>query len=133
MDLDAARDHVLNHHRAVLCTVRRGGTPQMSPVNAAVDDEGRIVVSSRQGLAKVRNVQRDPRAWLCVFPDEFYGDWVQVGGSVQVLTLPDALEPLVDYYRAISGEHPDWDAYREAMIADERVLLRMTLDSAGPG
>jgi PPOX class probable F420-dependent enzyme len=133
MDLDAARDYVRRHHRAVLCTVRTDGSPQLSPVLAAVDDAGRIIVSSREGLAKVRNLQRDPRAWLCVFADEFYGDWVQVGGTTEVLRLPDAVEPLVDYYRRISGEHPDWEAYREAMVSDARVLLRLTLDRAGPG
>lgn len=71
--------------------------------------------------------------WLCVFPDEFFGDWVQLGGRADVVTLPDALEPLIDYYRRVAGEHPHWDAYREAMVADERVLLRVTLDRAGPG
>ena len=133
MDLHDAREHVRRHHHAVLCTVRRDGSPQLSPVLAGVDLEGRVLVSSRQGLAKVRNLQRDPRAWLCVFPDDFYGDWVQVSGSVEVLEGAAALEPLVEYYRSVSGEHPDWDAYREAMVEDERVLIRLRLDRAGPG
>jgi PPOX class probable F420-dependent enzyme len=133
MDLNAARDYVHQHHHAVLCTVRSDGTPQLSPVLAAVDAVGRVIISSRLGLAKVRNVQRDPRAWLCVLPDEFYGDWIQVAGTVEVVGPADAVEPLVDYYRRISGEHPDWDAYRAAMVAEERVLLRVTLDRAGPG
>ncbi|MCW2623166.1 MAG: putative F420-dependent enzyme [Frankiales bacterium] len=133
MDLDAARDHVREHHHAVLCTIRSDGTPQLSPVLAAVDAEGRVVVSTRNGLAKVGNIRRDPRVWLCVFADEFYGDWVQLGGRAEIVALPEALEPLVDYYRRIAGEHPQWAAYREAMVADERVLVRITLDRAGPG
>ena len=132
MDLDEARAHVREHSHAVLSTVRRDGTPQMSPVGATVDDAGRVVVSSRETAYKTRNVRRDPRAWLCVFPDEFYGPWVQVEGSVEVLSLPDALEPLVDYYRRIAGEHDDWDDYRRAMVAEQRCLLRITLLRAGP-
>ena len=132
MDLDEARTYVREHSHAVLSTVRRDGTPQMSPVGATVDDAGRVVVSSRETAYKTRNVRRDPRAWLCVFPDEFSGPWVQVEGSVEVLSLPDALEPLVDYYRRIAGEHDDWDDYRRAMVAEQRCLLRITLLRAGP-
>lgn len=132
MDLDEARAYVREHSHAVLSTVRRDGTPQMSPVGATVDDAGRVVVSSRETAYKTRNVRRDPRAWLCVFPDAFYGPWVQVEGSVEVLSLPDALEPLVDYYRRIAGEHDDWDDYRRAMVAEQRCLLRITLVRAGP-
>ena len=132
MDLDEARAHVRRHSHAVLSTVRRDGTPQMSPVAATVDDVGRVVVSSRETAYKVRNVRRDPRAWLCVFPDAFYGPWVQVEGTVDVLSLPEALEPLVDYYRAVAGEHEDWDDYRRGMVAEQRCLIRLELVRAGP-
>ena len=132
MDLDEARAHVRAHSHAVLATVRRDGTPQMSPVAAAVDEAGRVVVSSRETAYKVRNLRRDPRAWLCVFPDAFYGPWVQVEGRVEVLSLPEALEPLVDYYRAVAGEHEDWDDYRRAMVAEQRCLIRLELVRAGP-
>ena len=132
MDLDEARAYVREHSHAVLSTVRRDGTPQLSPVAATVDDAGRVVVSSRETAYKPRNLRRDPRAWLCVFSDAFFGPWVQVEGSVEVLSLPDALEPLVDYYRRIAGEHDDWDDYRRAMGAEQRCLLRVTLLRAGP-
>jgi PPOX class probable F420-dependent enzyme len=132
MDLEAAREHVRNHSHAVLATVRRDGTPQLSPVAAAVDSQGRVVVSSRETAYKVKNLRRDPRAWLCVFPDAFYGPWVQVEGTVQVLSLPEAMEPLVDYYRSVAGEHPDWDDYREAMRTEQRCLITLELTRAGP-
>lgn len=132
MDLDEARAYVREHSRAVLATMRRDGTPQLSPVNAVVDGAGRVVVSSRETAVKTRNVRREPRAWLCVFPDEFYGRWVQVEGTVEVLPLPAAMEPLVEYYRAAVGEHPDWQDYRAAMAREQRVLLRLTLTRAGP-
>jgi len=132
MDLDEALAYVRRNSHAVLSTVRRDGTPQMSPVAATVDDAGRVVVSSRETAYKVRNLRRDPRAWLCVFPDAFYGPWVQVEGAVDVLSLPDALEPLVSYYRAVAGEHPDWDDYRRAMVDEQRCLIRVTLLRAGP-
>jgi PPOX class probable F420-dependent enzyme len=132
MELSAARAYVAENSHAVLSTVRRDGTPQMSPVAAALDAEGRVVVSSRETAFKVRNLRRDPRAWLCVFPDEFYGRWVQLEGSVDVLSLPDAMEPLIDYYRAVAGEHPDWEGYRQAMRDEQRCLIRITLLRAGP-
>jgi PPOX class probable F420-dependent enzyme len=132
MDLDEARAVVSEQHHAVLATLRRDGTPQMSPVVATVDGQGRVVISTRQTAFKVRNLRRDPRAWLCVLPDGFYGRWIQVGGLVRIVELPEAMEPLVDYYRRVSGEHPDWDDYRTAMERDQRVLLQIELMSAGP-
>jgi PPOX class probable F420-dependent enzyme len=132
VDLDDARAFVREHSHAVLMTMRRDGTPQSSPVGVTVDAEGRVVVSSRETAYKTRNLRRDPRAWLCVFPDAFYGSWVQVEGVVEVLSLPDAMEPLVDYYRRIAGEHPDWDDYRRAMREEQRCLLRVALTRAGP-
>ncbi|MGQ0716470.1 MAG: PPOX class F420-dependent oxidoreductase [Pseudonocardiales bacterium] len=133
MDLDEARAVVAEQHHAVLATLRRDGTPQMSPVSATVDGQGRVVVSTRQGAFKVRNLRRDPRAWLCVLPDGFYGGrWVHIGGRARIVELPEAMEPLVDYYRSISGEHPDWEDYRMAMQRDQRVLLQVELTSAGP-
>ena len=133
MELAEARDYLRTHHRAVLATMRRDGTPQMSPVACAVDGSGAVVVSSRETAVKTKNVRRDPRAWLCVFPDSFYGDrFVQVEGDVQVVSLPEAMEPLVEYYRAVAGEHPDWDDYRAAMERDKRVLIRLDLIRAGP-
>jgi len=132
MDLDEARAVIAEQHHVVLATLRRDGTPQMSPVLATVDDEGRVMVSSRQSAFKVRNLRRDPRAWLCVLSDDFFGRWIQVGGRARVVELPAAMEGLVDYYRKISGEHPDWDDYRSAMQRDARVLVQIELASAGP-
>jgi len=132
VDLDEARDYLRNNHHAVLATLRRDGTPQMSPVACTVDDAGRVVVSSRETAIKVKNVRREPRAWLCVFPDAFFGGFVQVEGSVEVVSLPDAMDGLVDYYRSVAGEHPNWDEYRAAMEEEGRVLLRLDLTRAGP-
>jgi PPOX class probable F420-dependent enzyme len=132
VDLDEARDYLRKNHHAVLTTMRRDGTPQMSPVACAVDDTGRVVVSSRETAVKVKNVRRDPRAWLCVFPDSFFGGFVQVEGAVTVVSLPEAMDGLVGYYRSIAGEHPDWDDYRAAMEKEQRVLIRLDLTRAGP-
>jgi PPOX class probable F420-dependent enzyme len=132
MDLDEARAFVREHHRAVLATMRRDGTPQLSPVACTVDDSGAVVVSTREPAAKTHNARRDPRAWLCVLSDGFYGQFVQVEGSVTVVSLPEAMDGLIDYYRSISGEHPNWDEYRAAMESEQRVLLRLELTRAGP-
>ena len=132
MDSDRARDFLRAHHRAVMATTRADGTTQMSPITAGVDADGRVVVSSRETAYKVRHVRALPYAAICAFTDGFFGEWVQVEGPVDVVSLPDAMEPLVDYYRAISGEHPDWDDYRAAMTSDRRVVLRLTIERSGP-
>ena len=119
-------------HRAVLMTRRSDGAPQLSPVTCGVDDRGRIVVSTYPQRAKVVNARRNPEVTLCVLSDEWDGPWVQVDGRAEVLDLPDALEPLVEYYRAISGEHPDWQEYRTAMSRQGKSLLRVTVHRWGP-
>jgi PPOX class probable F420-dependent enzyme len=133
VDFDEARDYLRKQHHAVLATMRRDGTPQMSPVTVSVDAEGYVVVSSRETAMKVKNLRRDPRAWVCAFPDAFYGGpFVQVEGNVTIVDLPDAMDGLVDYYRSVSGEHPDWDDYRAAMVRDQRVLIKLDIARAGP-
>ena len=132
MDLNEARQVLRDQHHAVLATWRSGGTPQLSPVTVGVDRDGYPVISSRRTAYKVKNVRRDPRAYLCVFPDGFYGRWVQLDGTVEVIDLPEAMEPLIEYYRSIAGELPDWDDYRTARASEQRVLLRMTVTRAVP-
>lgn len=119
-------------HRAVLGTFRRDGSPQLSPVVCVLDEEHRLVVSTRETAMKVHNLKRDPRVVLCVFSDAFYGPWLQVEGRAEIVPLPEAMAGLVSYYRALSGEHPDWDEYRRAMVEEKRVLLRIALEKAGP-
>jgi PPOX class probable F420-dependent enzyme len=132
----ASRDELLEfvrpRHRVVLTTTRRDGTPQSSPVTAGIDGAGRVVVSTYPERAKAGNARRNPVGSAVFVSDEWNGPWVQVGGRFEVLDLPDALEPLVAYFRAISGEHPDWDEYRSAMVAQGKCLLRLTIDSWGP-
>lgn len=130
MDADGARDFVRQHRRIVLGTIRRDGRAQLSPVIAAVGDDGRIEISTREATAKARNLRRDPRATLCALTDAFFGPWVQIEGTAEILSLPDAMEPLVAYYRRLSGEHEDWDDYRRAMEEQRRCLLRITITRA---
>ncbi|NHC14452.1 PPOX class F420-dependent oxidoreductase [Motilibacter deserti] len=132
MDAERAREFVRSNSRAVLTTFRADGRPQLSPVTVGVDDAGRVIVSSRETAVKVRNLRRDPRVAACVFTERFFGDWVQVEGTAEIVALPEAMELLVDYYRRIAGEHPDWDDYRAAMERDRRVLLRFAIERAGP-
>ncbi len=132
MDLNDAVEFVRHHDRTVLATRRRGGGPQMSAVNAGVLD-GLICISSRAPLAKVRNVPRDPAVSLLVLKEQFYGGWVQIDGTAEIVDQPQALELLVEVYRSIRGEHPDWDDYRAAMIRDERVVIRVRPERAVQG
>ena len=119
-------------HNVILATTRADGRPQLSPVTAGLDGEGRLVIATYPQRAKVRNLRRDPRAVACVLSEDFGGAWVQVYGSAEVLDLPEAVEPLVEYFRVIAGEHPDWDEYRQAMRDQGKVLVRLTIEEWGP-
>ena len=132
MELERAREFLRANHRAVLATTRADGRPQLSPVTCGVDDAGRAIISTRETAIKIRNLRRNPAASLCVFTDGFFGQWVQVDGTVEIISLPAAMDLLVDYYRRISGEHPDWADYRAAMIRDQRCVARITITRAGP-
>ncbi len=132
METAEALEYIRANHRGVLITFRSDGGLQSSPVTASADDDGRVIVSSRETAIKVKNLRRDPRATYCGFADGFYGQWVQVEGPAEIVGLPEALELLVDYYRDVAGEHPDWDDYRAAMVREQRVLIRITVERAGP-
>lgn len=125
-------DFIRARHHAILLTTRRDGTPQLSPVTMGVDSQGRIVVSTYPERAKARNAARSDRASVCVLSDDFGGEWVQADGQIEVIGQPEAIEALVDYYRVISGEHPDWAEYRAAMARQGKVLLRLTIERWGP-
>jgi PPOX class probable F420-dependent enzyme len=132
VDIGRALSFLSTHPRAVLATTRSDGRPQLSPVVAAVDDDGRVLISTRETAIKAKNLARDPRASLCVLTDGFFGEWVQAEGNAELIHLPAAMPLLEDYYRRISGEHPDWAEYREAMRSDKRLIIRVTVDRAGP-
>ena len=132
MEVVRAMEFIATNHRGILLTHRSDGSPQMSPILAGVDDDGHVVVSSRETAYKVRNLVHDPRVSLCMFTDAFYGAWVQIDGVAEIVNLPEAMELLVDYYRRLSGEHPDWDEYRAAMRKERRVVIRIAIERAGP-
>lgn len=132
MSVERAQQFFRAHHRAVLATLRADGRPQMSPVTCGVDADGRVLISTRETAVKTRNLRRDPFASLCAFTDQFFGEWVQAEGTAEVISLPEAMELLVDYYRVAAGEHPDWSDYRTAMVRERRVIIRVTLSRAGP-
>ena len=130
--LDELLDFVRPRHHALVITVRADGQPQVSPVTCGVDTKGRIVIATYPERAKTRNARRNQQVSVVVLSDDFGGPWVQVDGRAEVLDVPEAIEPLVDYYRSISGEHPDWDEYRQAMVRQGKSLLRVTPVRWGP-
>ena len=132
VDIPGAQAFLREHHRAVLITLREDGRPHPTPVLCGLDDEGRVAVSTTEATAKVRHVRRDPRVSACVVNDGFFGPWVYVEGTAELLPLPEAMEELVALYRRVAGEHPDWDEFRQAMTDQRRVLLRFPIERAGP-
>jgi PPOX class probable F420-dependent enzyme len=132
MDIDEALEFIKANHHGVIATTRSDGRTAMSPIACDVDPDGKVVVSTRETAMKVKHLTRDPNVAICVINDGFFGDWVQVEGTAEIVHLPEAMEGLVDYYRRVAGEHPDWDDYRAAMERERRVLLRITVTRSGP-
>ena len=132
VDLAGLLDFVRPRHRALLLTTRADGRPQASPLTCGVDSAGRLVMSTYPERAKTRNARRDPRVSVIVLSDEWNDPWVQIDGTAEVIDTPDSVEPLVEYFRVISGEHPDWDEYRAAMVRQGKSLIRVTPKRWGP-
>lgn len=132
VELAELLDFVRPRHRLLLATARRDGRPQMSPVSGGVDVHGRIVISTYPSRAKTRNAEQDPRVSVLILSDDWNGPWVQVDGEAEVLHMPEAADGLVEYYRSVSGEHPDWDEYRDAMRLQDKSLIRVTPLRWGP-
>ena len=132
VDRAGLEEFVRARHRAIVITARADGRPQASPVTCGLDDAGRIVIATYPERAKAVNARRDDAVTVLVLSDEFNGPFVQVYGRAEVLDLPDALEPLVGYFRSIAGEHPDWDEYRQAMVDQGKSLLRLSIERWSP-
>jgi PPOX class probable F420-dependent enzyme len=132
VDIDEAREYLRANHHSVLVARKPDGSPQPSPVVHGVNASGQLVISSREPAYKVRNIRRDGRVSLCAFPDKFFGPWVVAEGTASIVSLPQAMDGLIDLYRQISGEHSDWDDYRAAMVRDERVIIAIDIERAGP-
>jgi PPOX class probable F420-dependent enzyme len=132
MEINDALDFLRTNHKSVLITHKQDGDLQPSPVVHGVDGSGRVVISSREPAFKVHNLRKNPNATLCAFTDNFFGPWVTVDGSAEIVSLPEAMDPLVELYRQIQGEHPDWDDYRAAMVRDKRVIIAITPVASGP-
>ena len=132
MTIDEARDFVRSNHRAVLATERADGGVAMSPIVVGVDAAGDLVLSTRETAMKTQHVRRTGRASVCVMNDGFFGSWAVVEGPARVISLPEAMEPLVDYYRGSFGEHPDWDEYRSAMLTQRKCVIRVRPQRWGP-
>jgi len=132
VDRDELLAFVRPRHHMLLITRRADGGPQASPVTGGVDDSGRIVIATYPERAKTANARRRPEVSVVVLSDDFGGPWVQVDGTCEVLDVPDAVEPLVEYFRNIAGEHSDWEEYRRAMVDQGKSLLRITPRRWGP-
>ena len=132
VDHDELVAFLRTRHKAVVVTRRTDGGEQTSPVSVGIDAQGRLLVSTYPERAKVANIRRDPRVAMCVLSDDFDGPWVHVEGTAEILDMPEALDPLIEYFRSISGEHPDWEEYSEAMAKESKTLIRLTVEHWGP-
>ena len=132
VDREQLLEFIRPRHHAILMTTRKDGRPQSSPNTCGVDTEGRVVISTYPERVKATNIRRNPQVSVLILSDDFGGAWVQVDGTAEVLDLPGSVEPLVEYFRVISGEHPDWDQYRQAMVDQGKSLIRITIDRWSP-
>ncbi len=132
VDRAGVLDFIRPRHKMILATRRAGGAPQLSPVTGGLDVDGRIVISTYPERAKIFNLRRDSTASVLVLSDDFGGAWIQVDGTAEVIDVPDSVEPLVEYFRVIAGEHSDWAEYRQAMLDQGKSLIRITITSWGP-
>lgn len=132
VSLEELLTFVRPRHAMVLTTFRADGSLQSSPVTGGVDEQGRIVIASYPQRAKSVNIARTPRASVTVLSEEFHGPYVQIDGDAERIDLPEAVEPLVGYFRSVAGEHSDWDEYRQAMVDQGKCLLRITPRRWGP-
>lgn len=132
VDREALLEFLRPRHHCLLSTTRADGRPQLSPVTCGIDPQGRLVVSTYPQRAKTRNAKRNPAVSACVLSDRWDGPYVQIDGHAEVLDMPEATEALVDYFRCISGEHPDWDEYRQAMRRQNKSLIRVHIERWGP-
>ena len=132
VDVDTLLDFVRDRHRWVFITLRADGRPQCSPVTGGVTSDGKLVVSTYPSRDKVHNLRRDPRTSVCVMSDHFGGAWVQIDGTATVTDVPEAVDAMVEYYRSVSGEHPDWDEFREAMLRQRKCLITVDIERWGP-
>ena len=133
MDISTAKEFLSLHHWGVLTTRRKEGSLQMSPVTVGIDPTGCAIISSRETAYKVNNLRHDPRAAVCVFTNEFHGEgWVQVNGSAEIVSLPEAIETLVYLERQAKGENRDWPSFHQRMAREQRVVIRISIDDVGP-
>jgi len=133
MTIDSAKDFLTKHHWGVLATRRKDGRLQMSPITTGLDGDGRVIISSRETAYKVNNLRRDPRAALCAFTTSFHGEgWVQVNGSAEIISLPDAMNSLVYLQRQVYGERKNWSEFNARMVRERRVIIRFAIESAAP-
>lgn len=132
VDRDEMLTFVRPRNHVVLTTVKRDGGPQLSPVTAGVDAGGRLLIATYPQRAKVHNIRRNPSVSVCVLSDDFGGAWIQIDGQARIIDLPDAVDALVDYFRAVSGEHPDWDEYRAAMADQGKCAIVVDITGWGP-
>ena len=120
-------------HRGVLVAQKRDGRPQITLVTPGIDEQGRVIVTSRGTTYKVKNLRRDPRVSLLIMGEQFSGSkYVQIEGTAEVIPLPEAMDLLIDWHRRVRGEHPNWDEYRQKMRDENRVLIRVPIEKLGP-
>ena len=133
IEIDHAKQFLTKHHWGILATRRKNGQLQMSPVTVGLDSDGRAVISSRETAYKVNNLRRDPRAALCAITSSFHGEgWVQINGQAKIISMPDALDTLMNLHRQAYGEHKSWPEFQDRMVREKRVIIRIDIENVGP-
>lgn len=132
VDREGLVEFATGKHSFVLTTTRRDGRPQMSLVTGTITPEGELLISSYPQRAKTHNIKNNPNVSVLIMGGAFNAAWIQVDGTAQAIDMPDAGDGLVEYFRGISGEHSDWDEYRQAMQDQGKSIIRIDPTSWSP-
>ncbi len=133
MEIADAQKFLRDNHHGVLVTRKKDSSLQMTLVSPVIDDEGKVIITSRESTYKVKNIKRNPQISLLVYGDQFNGsNYIQIDGRAEIIPLPQAMDIVLDWHRQIRGVPANWDEIREKTKTERRIAMRVTIERVGP-
>ena len=133
MEIADAQKFLKDNHRACIAVRQKDGWPQMTFVTPGIDEQGRVIITSRGTTYKIKHIERDPRVSMLIFGEQYSGSkFVQIHGSAEIIHQPAAMDGLIHWYKQVRGEHQNWDEYKKRMQNEKRVIIRVNIEKVGP-